>query len=69
MIKLSIAQEVDPLEKETVTIPKQRLVDMLDALKEIHKITKGLTTFNPTYNTIHQLTRKGLNIQEDDADE
>jgi len=54
-------------EKEvtTVTIPENRLIEMLDSLREIESITKGLTDFNPTYEKIHALARQGLNIKED----
>lgn len=54
-------------EKEvtTVTIPKNRLIEMLDSLREIESITKGLTDFNPTYEKIYTLACQGLNIKED----
>lgn len=47
-------------EKEVVTIPKERLLNMLEALKEIEVITRNLTEFNPTYEKIHLLACKGL---------
>ena len=54
-------------EKEVVkvTIPESRLIEMLDSLKTIELITRGLTSFNPTYEKIHSLARRGLNIKED----
>lgn len=48
-----------------VTIPESRLIEMLDSLKLIESITRGLTSFNPTYEKIHALARQGLNIKED----
>ncbi|MEK4700392.1 hypothetical protein MKX47_12415 [Solibacillus sp. FSL R7-0668] len=50
-------------EVETVTIPKSRLIELLDTLKEIESITNGLTSFNPTYEKIHALARQGLKIR------
>lgn len=47
-------------EKETVVIPKERLVEMLEALKQIEEITRNLSEFNLTYEKIHALARKGL---------
>lgn len=52
-------------EVTTVTIPENRLIEMLDSLKEIKSITKGLTSFNPTYEKIYALACQGLNIKED----
>ncbi|MGE7113222.1 hypothetical protein [Lysinibacillus sp. NPDC047702] len=54
-------------EKEvtTVTIPEKRLNEMLNSLREIESITRGLNSFNPTYEKIHALARQGLNIKED----
>lgn len=47
-------------EKETVVIPKERMLEMLGALKEIEEITRNLSEFNSTYEKIHALARKGL---------
>ena len=47
-------------EKETVVIPKERLLEMLGAFKEIEEITRNLSEFNSTYEKIHALARKGL---------
>jgi len=57
-------------EKEVtkVTIPENRLIEMLDSLKIIESITRGLTSFNPTYEKIHSLARRGLNIKGDNDD-
>lgn len=53
------------MDKQTVIIPESRLIEMLDSLREIESITRGLTSFNPTYEKIHSLARLGLNIKED----
>lgn len=50
---------------KTVTIPEKRLTEMLSALREIEKITRGLAEFNPTYETIHKAACEGLGIKED----
>lgn len=52
-------------EVATVKIPEKRLNEMLNSLREIESITKGLTSFNPTYEKIYSLARQGLNIKED----
>ncbi|MEG0259893.1 MAG: hypothetical protein RR595_10890 [Lysinibacillus sp.] len=46
--------------KEGVVIPKERLINMLEVLKEIELITQNLTELNSTYEKIHQLACKGL---------
>ena len=47
-------------EKETVIIPKERLLEMLEALKQIEVITRNLSQFNSTYEKIHALACEGL---------
>lgn len=46
-------------EKEGVTISKERLEKMLDSLREIEAITRGLVEFNHTYEKIHKIASEG----------
>lgn len=46
--------------QEGVVIAKERFEKMQEALKQIEDITQSLTEFNPTYERIYNVARKGL---------